>query len=583
MNKKQSHLDIKGVSISYKMAIVLLITTLTSILIIGSIYFFKTQSELSDVVVDHLRKLSKHQVFQIHQAIESNRDRLALISSRTQLRISLLEYAEKDKNDPGTEHLERINKIIFDAKQSIPDFNKLTIADSNGKIVVSTSPQTINTEVAKKYYQKNDSHSYVTTTVESMGSSKNQLVLTQWLFYNGIRVGLLIVYSDLSMFENLMNSQKDVGSSEELLIVYKDEKGKLQSLLPLKGAGSVSQTVNIDPFELSKKERDSLQPLIDYRGQEVLAVTHVLPEINWGFISKVDVEEAMHIVDSQKSFLLISALLSSLVVMIIAFIIGQSITKPVIDIAYVATMISEGDLSRRIQTFTRDEIGVLSIAFNQMADKLIEANKLLEDRVREKTLELTTANANLTKLNSELEIISMEDSLTGIANRRAFDNCINSEWKRAMRTGSPIALILLDVDYFKLYNDKLGHQAGDKCLNRLATVLSTYSRRGSDLVARYGGEEFAILLPNTGREECLSISHKINTAVKEEAILHPSSKVSQVITVSIGVGAVVPGLGFPVEKFIEQVDLALYRAKEAGRDRVVIVDESDYPESMVHQ
>ncbi|WP_275666834.1 diguanylate cyclase [Vibrio tubiashii] len=216
---------------------------------------------------------------------------------------------------------------------------------------------------------------------------------------------------------------------------------------------------------------------------------------------------------------------------------------------------------------------MLAQAFNQMADKLIDANQILEQRVSEKTRELFQANENLAKLNRDLELLSLRDSLTGIANRRAFDSRLKDEWKRCHRDQTHLGLILIDIDYFKKYNDSLGHNAGDACLKQVANILDRSVGRDSDLVARYGGEEFALLLPNTSLTDALTVANAIQTMIQHAKITHPDSPISSHITLSIGVGAEIPERELPFIQYVEQVDAALYLSKGKGRNQISTINE----------
>ena len=192
---------------------------------------------------------------------------------------------------------------------------------------------------------------------------------------------------------------------------------------------------------------------------------------------------------------------------------------------------------------------------------LHDLNDTLEQRVIARTEELQKANLLLADL-------SMTDGLTGIANRRRFAEVLESEWTRAMRSGQSLALAMIDVDWFKRYNDHYGHQAGDDCLRAVARLLTESTRRGGDLVARYGGEEFAIIAPATDGAQALQMAHAICQAIQSLALPHALSEFSHV-SVSIGVTALVPGQDDTPDALLRLADAALYRAKGEGRNRVV--------------
>jgi len=189
---------------------------------------------------------------------------------------------------------------------------------------------------------------------------------------------------------------------------------------------------------------------------------------------------------------------------------------------------------------------------------LHERNRELETLVEERTRALEAAN-------NQLEVLSNTDGLTGIANRRSFDRILDQEWSRAQRAGTPLALVMLDVDLFKHFNDHYGHLAGDGCLRALARALTQAGRRAGDLVARYGGEEFVVLLPDASEHDALETARHIQQAVWSLALPHAGSAPG-IVTVSLGVASLQPSRQHIPEYLVRQADAALYRAKQAGRN-----------------
>lgn len=172
----------------------------------------------------------------------------------------------------------------------------------------------------------------------------------------------------------------------------------------------------------------------------------------------------------------------------------------------------------------------------------------------------------LMRLQKELEELSFKDGLTGVANRRMFDSVLEKEWGNSRRTRQPLSLILLDIDYFKEYNDYYGHISGDDCLKCVGQVLSTAATRPRDVVARFGGEEFVLVLPETDEKAAGKVAEKCRQLILEQGIPHVKSSVSDVLTVSLGVSTVIPADGEQVTGFINEVDRLLYKAKKNGRN-----------------
>ena len=175
----------------------------------------------------------------------------------------------------------------------------------------------------------------------------------------------------------------------------------------------------------------------------------------------------------------------------------------------------------------------------------------------------------LQQANLELEKLAVIDALTGIANRRKFDEYLKSEWLRLAREKAPLSLILCDIDHFKLYNDTYGHQAGDRCLQQVAQAINKVLKRPADLAARYGGEELAIILPNTTAKGAKQVADQILLQVQSLAIPHIASPVDLYITLSLGVAGFIPNHDDSPQDLITAADANLYKAKELGRNRVV--------------
>ena len=188
---------------------------------------------------------------------------------------------------------------------------------------------------------------------------------------------------------------------------------------------------------------------------------------------------------------------------------------------------------------------------------------LQQQRVRE-------LNQSLREANERLSRLANTDGLTGIANRRAFDERLEQEWTRASRLGTSVAVLIFDLDFFKQYNDHFGHQAGDDCLRRIAQLMSG-GRRSVDLPARIGGEEFSLLLPDTSLKGAIVVAESVRTLVEALHIDHPKGPMG-IMTASFGVAALKPGQAESAQDLMQAADRALYEAKRNGRNRVEVYD-----------
>lgn len=184
--------------------------------------------------------------------------------------------------------------------------------------------------------------------------------------------------------------------------------------------------------------------------------------------------------------------------------------------------------------------------------------------------ELLKVKQQLEETNKTLQRLASLDGLTGVANRRYFDEFIDNEWRRAIRDETPLSLILLDIDFFKLYNDTFGHQMGDECLKKVAKGLNSGLHRSGDFVARYGGEEFVIVLPNVDSYGAYAVAERLRSSIEALGILHLQSTISKHVTVSLGVATTVPKRYLTPAVLIAAADRALYLAKQEGRNRVKV-------------
>ncbi len=230
---------------------------------------------------------------------------------------------------------------------------------------------------------------------------------------------------------------------------------------------------------------------------------------------------------------------------------------------HAARLRREGDYAQRLDLRRNDEIGILADSFDSMVQT-----------VRERTEDLKRAN-------EQLALLSMRDALTGIPNRRMFDDVLKQEWRRAMRDKTPLSIILGDVDFFKDYNDAHGHLQGDQCLIAVAAVLQQQMQRPADLVARFGGEEFAVILADTDADGAGHVAQSLRRAVMDLHLEHDHSDVAGCVTMSFGVAAMIPQPEDGDEgmaELLQKADRAMYRSKRLGRNRVVIWSDGQ-PES----
>lgn len=248
------------------------------------------------------------------------------------------------------------------------------------------------------------------------------------------------------------------------------------------------------------------------------------------------------------------------------------IVKPIMNLrADISNISSAMDFSLRASNRNNDEIGALSQEFNALL-AVIESNNSellrLNAELTSKHQKVLEVQSELQAANTELKRLSEHDALTGLSNRLALEKKLEQAWEILCRTGDPLTVMLADIDFFKLYNDRYGHQAGDEALKRVAAVLAGAVQRKSDMAARYGGEEFLLVLPGTSADDAMDIAASIREQVIAANIEHDRSPISPFLTISIGISSVIPSTDLTMEDLVRAADRALYTVKEMGRNNV---------------
>jgi diguanylate cyclase len=252
--------------------------------------------------------------------------------------------------------------------------------------------------------------------------------------------------------------------------------------------------------------------------------------------------------------------------------VQQAITELAVMLGSVKSATSEygetlGDVTQRIQNAeSLEDLGdVVSIILNDTRE-MVEKNQELEEQLSTSSEQVTELKRNLDSVKKE----AMTDGLTGVANRKHFDKAIVDMCEEAVANATPLVLIMVDIDFFKKFNDTYGHQVGDQVLKLVARTL-TDNVKGRDLVSRYGGEEFAVLLPETPREPALKVAEMLRRSVESKEVINKTSnEVLGRITLSMGVAEYTPGEG--ISQLIERADAALYTSNKNGRNRVTAAE-----------
>jgi diguanylate cyclase (GGDEF)-like protein len=548
-------------SIKHKLAILLLSLIVIALMSVGRLYHVKASENLKRVIYSHIQSTGELTFPRVRQMLTSHSDRLHLIASRTKLRQSLHQFGFSSDSTLR----DAMSKIIVDARDSVDDIKHIAVYDHRYNLVVHT--QTHRNLRAQPDFTFEAATSDLNFRFDIIPDESNRPVIQVVgpLVYNDSLIGYVVVQSSIEPLLKTLQHYSGLGQSEEIVLV-KLLNDKVVGINPTRDhREQYFYPIRINPFKTSHNQ---IVELVDRDQQEVYALTQNFHPTNLGLVIKVARDDVLGVIKDQESYLLLALAIALGLSALVVMIFSKRFTKPIIDMTAVATIIANGDLKKRIEHLSRDELGVLGRAFNLMADKLIEANDILEGEVKDKTEALQNTNRKLVDVNTKLQKLSSLDHLTQLLNRRAFEERCAIEWKRCRRERLNATCMIVDIDYFKRYNDRAGHQAGDECLANVTNVFRSVFQRETDLVARYGGEEFIAFSCNTEYEEMERLSEKLHTQLRQSGLEHPDSPISQYVTFSIGIATAYPSDELlTCDKLVYQADQALYQAKANGRNK----------------
>ncbi|MDJ0678705.1 MAG: diguanylate cyclase [Xenococcaceae cyanobacterium MO_167.B52] len=294
------------------------------------------------------------------------------------------------------------------------------------------------------------------------------------------------------------------------------------------------------------------------------------PGLDWLIITVIPESDFMeHIWTNMYTTLTLSSL-AAISAVGLGAIANKWIAKSVTRLSQMAKSLANGTINQIEIQSKIEELDIFTQYFNSMALRLQTSMESLEAADLRCEQEIAKRTKFLQQTNQELNRLAHTDSLTQIYNRYHFDIVLEQIWQQAIRDRQEIAILLFDVDYFKLYNDTYGHPAGDECLKKVATAISNALNRGQDIAARYGGEEFAVILPNTKVAGAFLVAERIKEAIAELRIIHETSAIENYVTVSCGVASLLASNAFKATDLVSRADRALYQAKLLGRNCIFI-------------
>jgi diguanylate cyclase (GGDEF)-like protein len=430
------------------------------------------------------------------------------------------------------------------------------------------SLERFNQQLENEYQLKSALLLRIDTLFEQLNTLEQQLPLLQTQADTQFTLHAL---STLSYCATSLRAERP-GQLAQLHNAIKDHQAKLNALSPsLEALRQLRAPINELTHQILTERGPTLQSeratLSSARETRVLAQKITSATFNYyqalKQITREEIEtHQKHVMATLITLSLITLFMIIMTVVVIFYIKHHVLQR--LRLLYSAVNARMDGKEVRIPTQGRDEISILGHAFDQFA----KARYAAEDQLKTAHAETEKANNDLKLANEQLHNLSQTDALTQIPNRRFFDQYLAREWNRACRHNNFLSLIMVDIDWFKAYNDHYGHPEGDACLQQVAQTLSSHLRREGECVARYGGEEFSIILPNTSREQATAYAELLRQAITQLEIPHPYGQV----TISLGVATTNQPDKLSIEALIAQADQALYHAKNAGRNRVMTSD-----------
>jgi diguanylate cyclase (GGDEF)-like protein len=472
---------------------------------------------------------------------------------------TILKYREKVFS-ADTPHIEKVDaqRRIRDYFRSLlgkfEEYEELVLLDLSGKTLATSAKEATPLKMPQGWLETARSDEPIVGKPYLDQSSQTPVMVIAAPILTGRNrlLGLLAIKLNFKAMGSMLENYAH-GEALDLHLITKEGVLLVSSLpIPLKTLRKIMIEKTLD--RLFSEEGVPLK-YIGYQGKAVVGTLNQVKDLDWGVVAEKDRQQAYAEIIRLRNLTL--GLFAGVLLLtgLCAYLLGLSIVRPLARLTKGADKVSAGDLEVDLPVLSRSEVGYLTQVFNQMVARLRKGRE-----------QLAAANEALTEKNRELEILSITDSLTGLYNRKHLMESLSGEIGRASRYEHPFALLIIDIDHFKKFNDTYGHLAGDEVLRKMGKLFQK-SIRSCDYAARYGGEEFIIVMPEIGRDEGVKAAERIRANLAKEKI--DANGHSVAVTISVGVASF-PEHGDDAQGIISKADAALYQAKKRGRDRVVV-------------
>ena len=574
----------RQIGFSKQIMLILISLSIICTSLMGFIGYSVTNKLNNDLVMRNLQILTDSTYNLIDSAVNASiRNNLRAIAETNKNimemyynRYTTGELTEKEAKDV-------VEKILL--SQPVGDTGYIYVVDSNG--VLKIHPQLKGADLSRYDFIKEQIKRKVGYMEYSWKNPSDQEARDKALYmtYFSKWDAIISVSSYKEEFVKLVNVpdfknnviSKIIGDSGYMYVM--NSKGKLVIHPKLEGEniyGSVDSQGKYFIREIIRKKNGTIiypwKNPGEVKAREKIVTYRYYEPMDWYLCSGVYIDELVKPLEVMKKRLILATMFILLLAVLISVAYAKVILNPIKRLIEATERVIAGNLDIRIETTRRDEIGRLTNIFNEMITKI----KNYTENLSVTNLKLEEINISLEQKVAErtrqLEILSNLDGLTGIANRRKMDEYLEHEWDVAIRQKHPLSLVILDIDFFKNYNDTFGHPMGDECLKKVAGAISGSLHRVSDFAARYGGEEFVAILSNTDKNGAWKTAERIRKHIENLHIPHTSSQISDYVTVSLGVSTLSNFSKRSLSDFVCSADEALYKAKQAGRNRTFTVE-----------
>ena len=537
-------------SIKSKIIAFALFATLLPSVTMGWISYRNNRQAVDEKIAQELNSLTSHASREVELWLNERHYEMRVLSSSYEVSENLARLSSSAASGPTrADPLRRLKEYLGSVGEKFADYEELAVANAAGNVVASSR------KPARDGGPAADWLAQVTSDRKAIGNAYWDKTLNA-----AVMVFAQPVTTASGTLLGTMAAKLNFSGIDGILSTYANDPSHQLYIMTRAGeilTGSMGVEIPFNPklpagvAERLFDQKDVPLEYDDARGTEVLGALLAVPDVEWGVVAQKDRAMAYAAIDELRNTTLALIVAVLLLTGLAAYVLGLTIVTPLGRLTRGATRIASGDLEVSLPHYGHSEVGYLTGVFNEMVERL----RSFRD-------ENAAINRELRERADELHAQTMIDSLTGLYNRTQLSELLAREQARSKRRNHSYSILMIDIDYFKRFNDTHGHQAGDELLKSVAGVFRSFVR-SCDVAARYGGEEFLIMLTETGSSEALSCAEKIRAKIAELRARNAAS-----ITVSIGVASF-PENGADVEAVIHQADAALYRCKRGGRNRVL--------------